>query len=404
MVPSTVTTLEAFPLTPNGKVDRKALPDPVRERSGAHELIAPRTTLERRLAAIWERELEITPIGVTDDFFDLGVTSIVAATLFAAIERDLGDSLALGAIFRAPTIEKLAQLIEGEEDSSRWTSLVPIQPLGTRPPIFCVHGGAGTILHLQPLARRLGEEQPFYGLQSSGLYGGSAPIRTVEEMAAHYLTEMRQVHTGGPWLIAGYCFGTIVAFEIAQRLIEQGEDVRMVALFNGPSPAWIKQWGWFGNQPSQRKIKPRAPRMTRKEQVLRALRDPKRFFTAFAWYAGQEIGKLRVKLALARGRPIPEREREEFFFDLHARAERAYEPAACSKDLLVFYGEGLYEDPALGWSDLAQGGIQTVAVPGEQNNNRDVMREPGVQFVAQSIEEYLDAVMPEARTEAAGAR
>ena len=404
MVPSTVTTLEAFPLTPNGKVDRKALPEPVRERSDAHEIVAPRTSLERRLAAIWERELDIRPIGVTDDFFDLGVTSIVAATLFAAIERDLGDSLALGAIFRAPTIEKLAQLIEGEEDSSRWTSLVPIQPHGSRPPIFCVHGGAGTILHLQPLARRLGSEQPFYGLQSSGLYGGSAPIPTVEEMAAHYLTEMRQVHTGGPWLIAGYCFGTIVAFEIAQRLLEQGEDVRMVALFNGPSPAWIKQWAWFGNQPSQRRLKPRPPRMTRKEQVLRALRDPKRFFTAFAWYAGQEIGKLRVRLALARSRPIPEREREEFFFDLHARAERAYEPVSCSKDLLVFYGEGLYEDPALGWGELAQGGIQTVAVPGEQNNNRDVMKEPGVQFVAESIEEYLGAVMPAAHAEAAGTR
>jgi thioesterase domain-containing protein len=267
--------------------------------------------------------------------------------------------------------------------------LVPIQPLGTRPPIFCVHGGAGTILHLQPLARRLGSEQPFYGLQSSGLYGGSAPIQTVEEMASHYLGEMRQVHTGGPWLIAGYCFGTIVAFEIAQRLLEQGEEVRMVALFNGPSPSWIKQWGWFGNQPSQRKVKPRPVRMTRKQQLLRALRDPKRFFTAFAWHAGQRIGKLRVKMALARSRPIPEREREQFFFDLHARAERAYEPQPYPRDLLVFYGEGLYEDPSLGWSELAQGGLRTIAVPGEQNNNRDVMKEPGVQFVAESIERYL---------------
>ncbi len=114
MVPSTVTTLEEFPLTPNGKIDRKALPEPVRERSDAHELVAPRTALESKLAAIWERELDIQPIGVTDDFFDLGVTSIVAATLFAAIEHELGDSLPLGAIFRAPTIEKLAALIEGE--------------------------------------------------------------------------------------------------------------------------------------------------------------------------------------------------------------------------------------------------------------------------------------------------
>jgi amino acid adenylation domain-containing protein len=403
MVPSTVTTLEAFPLTPNGKVDRKALPDPVRERSGAHELIAPRTALESKLAAIWERELDIHPIGVTDDFFDLGVTSIVAATLFAAIEHDLGDSLPLGAIFRAPTIEKLAALIEGGEDTSRWTSLVPIQPLGSRPPIFCVHGGAGTILHLQPLARRLGEEQPFYGLQSSGLYGGSSPIRSVEEMASHYLSEMREVHTGGPWLIAGYCFGTIVAFEIAQRLVAEGEHVQMVALFNGPSPAWIHKWSWYGNQPSHRKSKPRPVRITRKQRLLRAARQPWRLFTWFAWHAGQRIGKLRVKIAMARGHPIPERLREEFFFDLHARAERAYAPTPYPRDLLVFYGEGLYEDPELGWGEFVAGGTRTFAVPGEHNNNREAMKEPAVQYVAEWIEDYLGDLESTPRTEAASA-
>ena len=392
MVPSTVTTLEAFPLTPNGKVDRNALPEPVRERSGAHELVAPRTELERKLAAIWERELDIHPIGVTDDFFDLGVTSIVAATLFAAIEHDLGDSLPLGAIFRAPTIETLAQLIEGEEDTSRWTSLVPIQPLGSRPPIFCVHGGAGTILHLQPLARRLGPEQPFYGLQSSGLYGGSAPILTVQEMASHYLSEMRQVHPGGPWLIAGYCFGTIVAFEIAQRLVAEGEDVQLLALFNGPSPSWIRKWIWFGNQPSHLKVKPKPPTITGKQRLLRALREPRRFVTAFSWHAGRRVGKYRVKLALAWGRPIPEQLREQYFIRLHATAERAYEPVPCSKELLIFHGAGLYEDPQMGWGELAAGGLKTFEVPGEHTNNRDAMKEPAVQFVAERIEEYLRAI------------
>jgi aspartate racemase len=392
MVPSTVTTLEAFPLTPNGKVDRKALPEPVRERSGDHELVAPRTALERRLASIWERELEIHPIGASDNFFDLGVTSIVAARLFAAIQHDLGDSLPLGAIFRAPTIETLARLIADGEGESRWASLVPIQPLGSRPPIFCIHGGAGTILHLQPLARRLGPGQPFYGLQARGLYGGSAPIHTVQEMASHYLSEMRQVHPGGPWLLTGYCFGAIVAFEIAQRLLVQGEDVRLVAMFNGPSPAWIRTWGGLGNQPSVRKRAPRPPRVPQKQRLLRAMREPRRFFTASAWYAGREIDKCRLKLALGRGgHQIPERLREQFFLHLHGRAERAYEPMPYPKDLLVFYGAGLYEDPELGWSGLAKGGIQVFAIPGEHNDNRDAMREPAVQFIAERIEQYLRA-------------
>ena len=120
---------------------------------------------------------------MTDNFFDLGVTSVVAARLFAAIELEIGNSLPLGAIFRAPTIERLAALIEGGDRPARWTSLVPIQPEGSRQPIFCVHGGGGTVLHIEPLARRLGPDQPLYGLQSRGLYGSISPLATVEEMA-----------------------------------------------------------------------------------------------------------------------------------------------------------------------------------------------------------------------------
>ncbi|MGZ4317494.1 MAG: non-ribosomal peptide synthetase, partial [Gaiellaceae bacterium] len=187
MVPSAIVSLQAFPLTPNGKIDRKALPAPTRERLTDAEVVAPRTSLERRLAEIWERVLGMSPIGVTDNFFDLGLTSLVAAQLFAEIEHEVGGALPLGAIFRAPTIETLADLIESRENGSRWTSLVPLQPRGTRLPVFCVHGGAGTILHLEPLAHCLGDDQPLYGLQARGLYGGASPLRTVEEMASHYL-------------------------------------------------------------------------------------------------------------------------------------------------------------------------------------------------------------------------
>lgn len=395
MVPSTVTTLDAFPLTPNGKVDRKALPEPTRERSDESELVAAQTPLQRRLAEIWERVLDIRPIGIADNFFDLGVTSIVAASLFAAIEHDLGDNLPLGAIFRAPTIEALAKLIEAGDESSRWTSLVPIQAQGSRIPIFCVHGGAGTILHLERLARHLGPDQPFYGLQSSGLYGGSAPLKTVEEMATHYLKEMRQVQPEGPWRLAGYCFGTIVAFELAQRLLASGEQVQMLAMFNGPSPAWIRKWGWYGNQPSRRGRRPRiAPPITRQQRLRRAVREPRRFATGFAWYARKELDDRRAKYALANGRPLPERFREQYFLDLHAKAERAYQPSPIPRDLVIFYGEGLYEQPDLGWAQFTTGKVATHAVPGEHNNNRDVMREPNVEFVGERIREYLQRPLP----------
>jgi amino acid adenylation domain-containing protein len=403
MVPLTVTSLDSFPLTPNGKVDRKALPEPTRERSTVHELVRPRTPLERQLAAIWERELGIHPVGVTDNFFDLGVTSIVAATLFASIEHEIGNSLPLGAIFRAPTIESLGGLLETGGDGSRWTSLIPIQPHGSQPPIFCIHGGAGTILHLEALSRRLGSDQPFYGLQSKGLYGGAAPLRTVEEMASHYLSEMREVHPDGPWRLGGYCFGAIVAFEVAQRLVSAGEQVQLVAIFNGPSPAWIKRFGWYGGQPSWREKHSIPPRPTeaqrrrhkrrrRLDSLLsllrrapRALHQPRRIVSGLEWYTRS----LRTRVLLTLGRPVPEQHREQFFFELHSAAERAYDPSPYSGELLVFRGEGLYDDPTLGWEGLAAGGIRAYTVPGEHDSNRKAMHEPAVAFVSNWMQEYL---------------
>jgi amino acid adenylation domain-containing protein len=406
MVPSTVTALAEFPLTPNGKIDRKALPEPSRERSEDREYVAPRTDLERRLTEIWERELKISQIGVTDDFFDLGVTSFMAAALFASIEHELGSSLPLGAIFRAPTIEKLAELIGAEEKGARWTSLIPIQPTGTKPPIFCIHGGAGTILHLAPLARRLGPDQPFYGLQSRGLYGGAPPLKSVEDMATHYLKEMRQVWPSGPWYLAGYCFGSLVAFELAQRLRAMGEDVRMVAVFNGPSPSWIREWGWYGTQPSilakraaeaaeraaaaaaagEPPAAPPAPR-TLGTRVKGAVQNPRRLVTAANWY----LRGPRTRVDLALRRPIPEQLREWYFFRLHARAEQAYEPTKYPGEMIIFYGEGLYEDPTLGWDGLAES-IEVVGVPGDHANNRHAMMEPAVDFVQERLDAYLERV------------
>jgi thioesterase domain-containing protein/acyl carrier protein len=353
-------------------------------------LVEPRTQLERRLAGIWERELGIEKIGVTDNFFDLGVRSIVAASLFAAIEHEIGNNLPLGAIFRAPTIEKLARLIEGQDTGAdaRWTSLIPIQPEGSQPPIFCIHGGAGTILLLASLAPRLGADQPVYGLQARGLYGKVAPLKTIEEMASHYLSEMREVHTpGAPWRISGYCFGAIVAFEIAHQLHAHGEQVELLAMFNGPSPTWIRKWVWHGNQPSQRQKLPRAPRLTKAQRVRRALREPRRFQTALI----RNTAGPRARLALARGRPLPEEIRESFFFGLHHEAEVAYQPRPYPGEILVFYGDGLYEDPELGWGGLADSGVLTFAVPGTHVSNRHAMREPGASFMAAHLREYMQS-------------
>ncbi len=185
-------------------------------------------------------------------------------------------------------------------------------------------------------------------------------------MARHYLSETREVHPGGPWRLAGYCFGTIVAFEMAQQLTREGEEVELLAMFNGPSPAWIRQWGWYGNQPGWRArnaLPPRAPQAVREvrrfkrylrrtasrlARIPRLVRDPTRIANSFAWYTRYP----RTRVLLALGLPVLERHREDYFFELHGKAELAYNPTRFPGEIIVLYGDGLYEEPALGWDGL----------------------------------------------------
>jgi amino acid adenylation domain-containing protein len=394
MVPSAIVSLLAFPITPNGKIDRKSLPAPTFERDSEQGYLAPRTALEKQLTAIWEDVLDIRPIGVTDNFFDLGATSIVAAQLFARIERTLRTKLPLAPVFQAPTVEQLAHLLESEGGGSRWTSLVPIQPKGSQPPIFCLHGGAGTILHLEPLARHLGGDQPFYGLQARGLYGGVAPLRRVEEMAVHYLSELRTVQPHGPYYLAGYCFGTIIAFEMAQRLVREGEGIALLAMFNGPSPAWIRQYGGPWNQPSRVAARAQAaPRRSNIHRVVGVLTNPKKmrhWAHHLTWRARTAIVDPWLSRACIKfDWPLPERMRESHFLNICAQAEREYEPDFYSGQIFMFYGEGLYDDPTLGWEGLAES-ITSFAVPGQHEDNREAMHDPYVGFIGDRLREILE--------------
>jgi thioesterase domain-containing protein len=218
-------------------------------------------------------------------------------------------------------------------------------------------------------------------------------------MATHYLSEMRQVQQHGPWYLGGYCFGAIVAFEIAQRLVANGEEVRLLVTFNGPSRAWITRWSWFGNQPEWRALNPRpvAPnpedvrqekRASFEKRLRRALREPRRFWTALLF----KLWQPRTRLALALGRPIPEQLREKYFLELHAKAELRYHPGVFPGEMIVFYGENLYFDPSLGWEQFAAGGLRSFAVPGKHRGNRTAMMEPAVEFVAEHLQACLDEI------------
>ncbi len=182
MVPARCVILDALPLTPNGKIDRRALPAPDQAPGDVvREVLGPRDATESQLTRLWEEVLNVRPVGVNDNFFDLGGHSLLAVRLFSRLATEFGRDLPLATLFQAPTIAELATFLRQGEQVVSWSSLVPLQPHGQRPPFFCIHPIGGNLLSYRDLARHLGPDQPVYGLQARGLDGQSAPHTRVEE-------------------------------------------------------------------------------------------------------------------------------------------------------------------------------------------------------------------------------
>ena len=235
LMPSQFVVVEAFPLTPSGKVDVNALPDPVfdRESAGA-EFVAPQSPDELALARIWSRVLGIPEIGVRDDFFDLGGDSLLAVEVMTAIRHELGIDLTLGVLASSPTIATLAAGMRSGSAGSRWRSLVSIRTHGERTPLFCVHGGMANVGSFPLLARQLPADQPFYGFQWDGLTGFPCS-QTIPAMARRYVAEMQTVQARGPYLLAGHCIGGLIAYEMAKQLRSTGDEVAHLFVFDTPN-------------------------------------------------------------------------------------------------------------------------------------------------------------------------
>jgi acyl carrier protein len=210
MVPSDFILLMSLPLTPSGKIDRRALSQLSVYHLSEKTFIAPRTPKEELLAGIWAEVLGVERVGVHDNFFDLGGHSLLAVKLMARIGQQFGKKLPLSTLVEGPTIEQLATVLN-QSTEKMWSSLVAIQPNGTKLPFFCVPGIGGNVTDFYELALQLGNEQPFYGLQAVGLDGKSKPYTNIEDMATHYIKEMQTVQPQGSYLLGGHSFGALVA-------------------------------------------------------------------------------------------------------------------------------------------------------------------------------------------------
>ena len=232
MIPAAFVALERLPLTANGKVDRRALPKPEFAPVSVAAPGLPQDKTQAQLVGIWQTVLGRKPIGIHDNFFELGGHSLLAARLMHRVGQAFGMTLPLAMLFQSPTIEKFAAALQQDALSQLWSSLVPIQPSGLKPAFFCVHGVGGNVLNLRQLARHMSPDYPLYGLQAQGLDGKRPCANSLEEMASHYIREIRTVQPEGPYFLGGYSMGGLIAYEMAQQLSAKGEEVALVALLD----------------------------------------------------------------------------------------------------------------------------------------------------------------------------
>ncbi len=427
MVPSVVLAIDAFPLNLNGKIDRSNLPSPGTNLSTAAP--SEMNPVEQKLAELWKEVLKLDSIGPDDDFFLIGGHSMAGLQLFTKIDKVFGKALPLGTLFTAPTIRSLATHIsdaptiegitegltstlpaEAEPEPSRsqeleepsavpsamsqriqlpeitneksdspeiqpmrassippGTTILPIFPEGDLPPLFCIHGGDGGTLFYRPLAHALQVGRPIFAIESPILSNKeiTSPPESIEEAAANYVAQIRIVRPKGPYILSGYSYGGIVAFEMAQQLREAGEEVPLIILFDTVNPAYTPERNSLGDRVATNWTKD-----DKASQPKRLKRLGGRTFSGL-------IGAIKVKventtasaLKAAGVDPGSGHLQSVQLREAHGAIQERYAPKPYDGNVLLLpakdNGDKFVYPPDLGWKEIFTGHVTITPVPGE---------------------------------------
>jgi thioesterase domain-containing protein/acyl carrier protein len=346
--------------------------------------------IEGAVIAWWRELLGVEQIGLDDDFFDLGGHSLIAVRLFAKVKKAYHVDLALSTLFEARTVRQLVALIRStsapvRSETKAWSPLVPIQPNGSKPPLFLVHGLGPSLLFYQELANHLGPDQPVYGLQSPLTSEGQKAPESIEELASIYVAEVRRLRTEGPYLVGGASLGGLIALEMSRQLDAKGMTPDLLLLLDTAIPG-IHQ------------------RVPAGEQILQHWQDIRHSGVKYLlersehkinFYRSKFVRHLSVIACRCHRRwgwPLPAGLR-------HLPVELAHESILRRYRVQVYPGKvtllravdhprtvGTRWNSTLGWDKYAAGGLEVYDVPGEHNS---MFKEPNVRTLAETIRTVL---------------
>lgn len=378
MVPLAFVHLDMLPLTPNGKLDRQALPGLDRVLNLEKDYVSPRDEVEDKLVKLWEEMLEVSPIGIQNDFFRIGGHSLLAARMIAKVEEMFGQRLDLGALAQATTIAELAEVVRRDNGDGKPISLVTIRASGNKPPLYCVHGVGGHIFPFLDLAYHLGNEQPVYALQAKPVQVGDK--RTIEGMARDYIEEVEQFQPEGPYYLAGYSFGGYIAYEMARQLEAKGKVVALLALFDTQAgslprfPDSLSNIRFLGYRVRAFVVKVLLRLSKLKLSSIIRNQDSKQ----------ESVSQNEIIFGEVDAETVPAHLREIIRVNQAALTE--YVPGQYGGLITLvkssYDGRGVY----FGWEVFTSSGVRIYEVPG---THRTMMQEPNVRILADQLKQCI---------------
>jgi amino acid adenylation domain-containing protein len=383
LVPYDFNVVEKMPTTLNDKIDRKALLEYKKNRKS--EYTEPRTEEEKVVAAIWKEVLDVEKIDIFSTFFEMGGHSIKAVKVMVEMEKHTGKRFPLTILFEYSTIEKFAKLLN--KDSKVYSDcLVPIKPNGSKVPLFMIHGGGLDVLSYVNLSKHFDEDQPFYGIQGTGPKGYGDWYKSIEDMATQYIDAIVKVNPKGPYALAGFCVGGVVAFEMTRQLKEQGRDVSMTLLLD----SYVDSSYYFKTDKQKKLVKSYIRTRKRLTYLLEMLTSWKAFKMRLNAKKEYLLNKHFDQNTMSEQDTLALEQFTEAFGMIHGILSRYHLKSQDIKvDLFRSKDHPEYglAPTHLGWKKAALKGVTIHNIPGD---NFDIRESPFDKVLARMFQEILD--------------